>query len=105
MTGRSGSTGALPAELGAVSSAFLCRVGRSGSSPAAGAMLAVQDGLVVVGIGFVVELWHGGSLGFRLGERFPVAVADPRTLFLAGVLDVEDAGGFSVFLELVFDFA
>ena len=67
-------------------------------------MLAVQHGLVALRIVFV-DLRHLRRRGLWLGQRLPLAVAHPRALLPAGILDVEEAHGLAVLLELVLHLA
>jgi hypothetical protein len=70
-------------------------------------MLAMEDWLIV-GRRIVIQSRFCQILGRRLAWRgrhgLPRAEPDPRTLLLAGILNVEQANGLTVLLELVFDF-
>jgi hypothetical protein len=71
-------------------------------------MLAVQDGLVTpLIVNFTQAAGYFGQGWFRdgPGQRLPRSIADPGTLFLAGILDVKEADRLAVLLKFVFDFA
>ena len=68
-------------------------------------MLAVQDRLIAPGI--VVEFGHVqcGPPGALDGHRLPPPVAHPRTLLLPRILDVVQAHGLAVLIQLVLHLA
>jgi len=60
-------------------------------------MFAMEDRRVALEI--VVDLVEAGwGSGLRVGHGFPRPIAYPGTLFLTGILDIEEAQGLAVLL-------
>jgi hypothetical protein len=71
-------------------------------------MLAVQHGRVALGIVLFkggAELLLRGEFGLGRYGRLPRSITDPRALFLACVLDVEEAQHLAVLLKLILNLA